>query len=82
MDIAKEVGRYPVARQIEIMQEIAAGEAFNHVAAVYVVNLERALAALLEDAIDQAAAEDRALHGQEVLPLAEPMWFRSGSVGL
>lgn len=76
MDIT-QITALPVTRQIEIMQEIAAGEAFNSLTYVTTRNLEQALEQLHRDAVDQAAEEDQMLHG-----LALPLWSKPGSVGL
>ena len=76
MDIT-HITSLPVTRQIEIMQEIAAGEAFHGLTFVTTRNLEQALEQLHRDAKDQEAEEDVMLHG-----LALPMWSKPGSVGL
>jgi len=76
MDI-NTIRKMPAHRQLQLMQEIAAGEAFNDLTFVLVRDLERILSALELDAIDQAAAENDARHGKEVSQLT-PWISRSG----
>jgi hypothetical protein len=80
MDI-NTIRKMPAHRQLQLMQEIAAGEAFNDLTFALVRDLERILSALKRDAIDQAAAENDALHGKEVSML-EPAWVSPCGMGV
>lgn len=68
-----QIKALPVIKQIEAMQDIAAGPAFGEITNVIMQNLEDALDAAHRDATDQAAAENDALHGSEVSQLTD-MW--------
>lgn len=66
-----EIKALPVIKQIEAMQEIAAGAEFGNLSFAYTELLDVALSALWTDATDQAAAENDALHGKEVSQLTD-----------
>lgn len=68
-----QIKALPVIKQIEVMQEIANGPAFNALSYVYTDMLDDTLDCLHRDATDQAAAENDALHGPEVSQLTD-MW--------
>jgi len=79
--LATQIAALPTIQQIEIMQEVAAGKAWGALSYVLTDHLDDTLDALHRDAIDQAAAENDALHGPEVSML-EPAWVSPCGMGV
>jgi len=75
--LATQIAALPIIQQIEIMREVAAGKAWGDITYTITQTLDKALDMAHRDAIDQAAAENDALHGKEVSVL-EPYISRSG----
>lgn len=79
--LATQIAALPIIQQIEIMQEVANAKSFGALSFALTERLDSILAALHRDAIDQAAAENDALHGKEVSML-EPAWVSPCGMGV